>query len=433
MSWLLKDEGTQRPTREAALEATDIGLQAQMRGVLEQSDLLVWIAEAIARMGVAGEGLLAMLIYLVGTSRLLKRPLAAIVQGASAAGKSYVIERVAGLFPPEAVLRATDMSPQALYYLKPGELKHRMVVAGERSRGRNDESAIATKAWREMLSSGRLTKQVAICDGDGPRTETVEQEGPIAYIESTTAQCLFEEDANRCLILRPDERPEQTRTILSAYGRALSGVAEAAPADLGQQLHCLQLLLEPLPVVVPFANELMGLLPDEPIEMRRVAVQIVGAVQASAVLHQFQRERDERGQIIAVAEDYSIARGLLSESLAGSLCGKPAAALRRFVGELKRLTGELTTKEIAKQLKTSERTTRERLNELHAAGQIEQTQAPRGPTPARWRIENNIRLPDDTVDLLPSVADVCGVDDSQGVWSELQCRWASDYSSDVPF
>ena len=192
----------------------------------------------IEAVGVAGEHLLALTIYLTGTSRLLEQPLAVIVQGPSASGKSYVIERVARRFPAEAVLIATDITPNALYDLSPGELEHRFVVAGERSRHHNDET---TKALREMISAGQLLKVLTVSDPEGPRAVTVQQQGPIAYAESTTAPDVFEEDANRCLVLQPDERPEQTRRILAASGRHLAGQSSA---ELREQLrrsftHCI--------------------------------------------------------------------------------------------------------------------------------------------------------------------------------------------------
>src|SRR5262249_16728051 len=86
--------------------------------------------------------------YLAGVSRLLERPLAVIVQGPSSSGKSYVIAKVAELFPPEAVVLAHQMTPQALFHMEPGSLEHRFVVAGERSRLENDDSAEATRRGR---------------------------------------------------------------------------------------------------------------------------------------------------------------------------------------------------------------------------------------------------------------------------------------------
>ncbi|MEI8022352.1 MAG: hypothetical protein WCH39_29345, partial [Schlesneria sp.] len=174
MSFLL-DEKTTRKTREELLAEMPEDLRAKMEMTLKSPNLLRWVVDGIEEAGVAGERFLALTIYLTGTSRLLDQPLAVIVQGPSASGKSYVIERVAKLFPPEAILSATDITPNALYYLKPGELEHRFVVAGERPRRKNNETAETTKSLREMISARKLEKVVTISDGEGPRSVTVEQ------------------------------------------------------------------------------------------------------------------------------------------------------------------------------------------------------------------------------------------------------------------
>src|SRR5262249_26321375 len=150
-------------------------------------------------------------LYLIGTSRLLERPASGRVFGPTASGKSYVMEKVAEMFPPEALVMATTMTPQALYHMRPGGLVHKFVVAGERSRGPADEVAEGTKALREMISSGRLCKLMPIKVRGEIVTVTIEQEGPIAFVESTSLTQIFDEDENRCLPLATDETPEQTR------------------------------------------------------------------------------------------------------------------------------------------------------------------------------------------------------------------------------
>jgi hypothetical protein len=103
-------------------------------------------------------------------------------------------------------------------------------VAGERSRLEDDDTAEATRALREMLSEGRLSKLLPIKADGQLQTVLVEQDGPIAYIETTTLTKLFNEDANRCILLSSDERPEQTRRILSTLaGVYAHGAGAVAP------------------------------------------------------------------------------------------------------------------------------------------------------------------------------------------------------------
>ena len=65
-----------------------------------------------------------------------------------------------------------------------------------------------------MIEAGRLTKAVPLKDGDRIVTRIITQEGPIAFVETTTLTEIFSEDANRCLLLRTDESDAQTRRVL---------------------------------------------------------------------------------------------------------------------------------------------------------------------------------------------------------------------------
>src|SRR5262249_23147091 len=137
------------------------------------------VADDIEALGVAGERAITAVLYLVGVSRRLSRPLSARVKGPSSSGKSYIIDQVARLFPDEALVIATQMTPQSLFYMERGSLKNRWVVAGERSRLENDERAEATRALREMQSAGRLSKMLTVKLGGELTTVRIEQEGPI--------------------------------------------------------------------------------------------------------------------------------------------------------------------------------------------------------------------------------------------------------------
>ena len=151
-----------KPDAAVLLEKMPEAARIEARNLLEAPDLMQRVVEDIGLLGVAGEKELAATVYLVGTSRLLPEPLAGIVQGPSSSGKSYVIRKAVSLFPPEAVIVASQLTPQSLFYMEPGSLVHRFIVAGERSRLENDDTAEATRALREMLSEGRLSKLLPV-------------------------------------------------------------------------------------------------------------------------------------------------------------------------------------------------------------------------------------------------------------------------------
>jgi hypothetical protein len=138
--------------------------------MLRDPSLIDRIPEDLRTIGIIGETTLALTLYLVGVSAQLPKPLSAIVRGQTSSGKSFVVDRVADLFPPEVVLRATSITTNTLYYFAPGTLRHRWVVAGERSRKEDDDRAEVTRALREMLESGALSKAVSVKEeGSGRR------------------------------------------------------------------------------------------------------------------------------------------------------------------------------------------------------------------------------------------------------------------------
>ncbi len=383
------DAGTP-PDAVALLAKMPEAVRIEAGTMLDAPTLMQRVVEDIAALGVAGEKELAATIYLLGTSRLLMKPLAAIVRGPSSSGKSFLIDSVATLFPPESIIHATQMTPQALFHMKPGGLAHRFIVAGERSRAENDETADATRALREMLSGGKLVKLMPMKVGSEIQTVEIRQEGPIAYVESTTLTRIFDEDANRCVLLYTDERQDQTRRIIKRLAAKFSGAQpEGAAERIIERHHALQRILQTFPVVVPFADRLGELVADERVEARRAFPQLVSMIQASALLHQKQRQFDASGRLLALPDDYAIARRLLAKPMERLLGGRLSDPAHRFYERLRQwVQGDehFTSRDAVKQEKASRSSVYGWLGELHDAGLVDQVEAQRGRSPATWTL-----------------------------------------------
>jgi hypothetical protein len=382
----------------AALEQTDPEVRTEAERLLEDPALIDRIQADIESAGVAGEDDLRLTLYLVGTSRLLSKPLAAIVQGQSSSGKSYTVERVARLFPPEAVVHATQMTPQALFHARPGSLSHRWVVAGERSRLENDDRAEATRALREMLSAGRLTKMMP-CKVDGEiQTVTIEQEGPIAFVESTTLARVFEEDANRAIMLSTDERRRQTKTIMRRLALHASGKLTSDGPRAVARHHALQRMLERRAIIIPFAERLAEVLEAfaDRVECRRAYPMLLSLVEASALLHQRQRQTDRDGRLIAEPADYAVAARLLSGPLARTIGESLSDPARRFLDRvlaevddpIDPLPVPFTAKDVRRRAKMPRSTVSGFLSELEDKGFLDPAEAAaggRGRPPKAWK------------------------------------------------
>jgi hypothetical protein len=400
----------------AALERTDPDVRAEAESMLEDPRLLERIGDDIEAAGVAGEEDLRLTVYLLGTSRLLPRPLSAIVQGQSSSGKSHTVDVVAKMFPPEAVIMATRMTPQALFHARPGSLSHRFVVAGERSRLENDDTAEATRALREMLSAGRLTKMMPVKVDGEIRTVTIEQAGPIAFVESTTSARVFEEDANRCVMLATDERRSQTRAIMRQVALRASGKVRADGPGIVARHHALQRLLERRSIVIPFAERLVDLFEvfADKVECRRALPMLLSLIAASALLHQRQRKAAGDGSLIAEAADYAVAARLLSRPLGRSLGESLSDPARRFLERLEveamdptdPLPHPFTAKDVRRRLKTGRSTVAGYLAALEDAGVLDATEAAtggRGRPSKAWKLTGR---DGEDVDVLPPVEEV---------------------------
>lgn len=425
----MNDLDEARKTREELLQDTPPEVLAEAEENLRDPLLFSSILADGEALGIAGERKLVGTIYLIGVSRLLRRPLAAIVQGQSSSGKSYVIEKTCQLFPSEGVCQATDMTPQALYHMAPRRLQHCLIVAGERHRKQNDETAEGTKALRELIASGRIEK-VTVYRPPGsnrPKTIHIKQEGPIAYIESTTLTKVFEEDANRCLLLTVNEQSEQTRRILTREAQRSAGILGPAQANSVIDLHhAMQRLVVSKTVIVPFADTLSKGFPDEPVEARRAFPQLLSMVEASALLHQFQREERD-GAVIASPNDYQLARFLLAEPMNRVLGSKISDGTLRFWERLKKRPDDVfTAASIARELKVSDRSAREHLHVLEEFGSVEVVDSHRGRFASTWRVHHWSNPDAESRSVLPSVEEVCGVSELPAI------SWWFD-ESDVPF
>jgi len=299
--------------------------------------------------------------------------------------------KVAELFPDEAKLIATSITAQALYYLKPGTLMHRFVVAGERPRNQSDDHADATKALREMIGSGYLSKAVAMSTPKGVVTQIIRQPGPISYIESTTSAQVFDEDANRALMLGTDETSEQTARVIAAQGSraALPGTDTSA---IISKHHALQRMLRRVEVRIAFAPALAAAMPTSRPEARRAMPQVLSVITAVALLHQRQRSSKplQHGDTIeATFDDYAVARRLLLGPMSRSLGGALPDAVARFGERLRAEFGDqdFTSTDAAKASLgvSSKGKVNDYLRALDAAGWFECTEAGRGSKPSLWK------------------------------------------------
>jgi hypothetical protein len=194
-----------------------------------------------------------------------------------------------------------------------------------------DDAAIAnaTISLREMISRGSLDKYVPMKTENGQiRTQHIHQEGPIAYLETTTEQQIYEEDSTRMLSLTMDESPEQTTAVMQMQARQAAWET-ASPDELEairQKHRTAQRLLKPLKVRIPYATKLV--LQQTNLVVRRAFPQLLTFIQAIAILRQCKKTIHEDGHILATPTDYELAYNLMAPVLRRTFSPLSERALR---------------------------------------------------------------------------------------------------------
>jgi hypothetical protein len=283
---------------------------------LKASDLLARILRDFEALGVVGEEANKLTGYLAAVSRLLDRPLALLIQSASAAGKSSLMDAVLDLVPEEDVVRYSAMSGQSVFYMGDKGLQHRILAIAEEEGAKQ-----ASYALKLLQSEGRVTMAST---GKNPATGMLEThdytvEGPVMLFLTTTAIDLDEELLNRCLVLTVNESREQTRAIhaLQRSRETLEGQLARSRRESLLALHRnAQRLLQPLVVVNPYAEQLS--FRDDQTRSRRDHVKYLTLIRSIALLHQFQREVKAHGSlhyIEVTPSDIELANELAQEVL----------------------------------------------------------------------------------------------------------------------
>jgi len=347
-------------------------------------NLIGTIQRDIVAIGLVGEEQTGLLTYLMGTSRILNKPLSVLYRGRSCSGKSMVQRVPLRLFPADTKIDATAITSASLFRMEPGELSHKILIGGERKHVADDNAADATAALRQLLSEGRISKQLCVKQGADWVSKLIEAEGPVAYSESTTANSIFQEDLNRVIQVTTDETPTQTRAVLKGIARPYCEV-EHDPKRIIEKHHQFQRALEYADVRIPFADVLAEKMPAGKIEARRVIQQVLGTIEAIALLYQFQRGRDRQGRLVATIDDYELARRLLlkplDRSLGFSLRARTAYdKLRAKCGKQRFSTADATTAIES----TSRKVTLEAIGELEGLGVVRCAEKAKGPKPAVW-------------------------------------------------
>ena len=343
---------------------------------LKSKDLLSKTNDLIGKSGMIGEETNRLLMYLVFTSRLRAQPLHIVSLGASGTGKTYLQEKIAELIPEDQKLEITAMSENALYYFQKTELKNKLVLIEDLD-GANDDKVLF--AIRELQSKKRISKTVPVKDAKGNmQTMTLQVEGPISLAGTTTKEKLYEDNANRSLLIYLDNSKEHKEAIMD-YQRKLSAgqIDKEKEEQVKEFFKDIQAVLEPIQVRNPYALQLK--IPESVFKPLRTNAHYLGFIEVVTFYNQYNRERKQdpktgKHYIETTLGDIAEANKLLKDVLLAK-SDELTKSCRDFFERLKQwVTGQnkssFYTKEVRTAFKISPTSLKRHLTNLQKYGYV---------------------------------------------------------------
>ena len=252
---------------------------------LKRTDLMEATDQLIEQSGVVGEKINRQILWYVYTTRLREQPLHVICLGASGSGKTYLQERVSELIPEEDKVSGTSISENALYYAQDLQLPHKLFIIEDL-----DGASHVLYALRELQTKSSIRKIVTHKDNKGNmKTIIVEVAGPICLTGTTTKERLYEDNANRCLLLYLDGSPQQHEAIMAHQRKRSAGKINKQQVEEAREfLRDVQSVLHPIAVRNPYAEQLQ--IPETVFKPLRTHAHYLGFIEAITFYHQYQRE-----------------------------------------------------------------------------------------------------------------------------------------------
>lgn len=302
-------------------------LYHEAKAVIEASDPLELVKDAIRSLGYGGDIRPAIITYLAATSRLLAMrdgamPVHLLIMGISSSGKNYTLSRVLNLLPPEAYHDISAGSPRTIIY-DDTNLQHRLLVFGEADSLPAGEDNPAASAIRNLLQDHSLHYEVTIRDADtGDYTvRKIVKPGPTVLI-TTSVRSLGAQLMTRLFTLAIGDSKEQIGAALETQASLETEGSKPLDGALVAFQHYLQLKV-PFKVIVPFAGELartMGKLISAPRILRDFA-RLLSLIKSTAIIRHHWRQTDTQGRLVATYADYETVRELVNDMYIDSTTG----------------------------------------------------------------------------------------------------------------
>lgn len=361
-----------QPKEKPAHELTALQKQTAINE-LKKPKLLQRTGQLLEQCGIVGEESNSLIAYLIYTVRKQAVPLHVMFLGSSGSGKTYLQERISELIPAEDKIEITQITDNALYYFKQHELQHKLILIEDL-----DGAMTVFYPLRELQTKRRISKTVTLKDSKGNlKTITLTVEGPVCVSGCTTKEKIYEDNANRCILLYTDQSRDQDKRI-NEYQTKLSGgeINKERENQYRELFKNIQRVLRPMNIINPYAKYIV--LPEQVFKPRRTMTLLLGFIEAVTFYHQYQREvkKDNHGQLYieTTVNDIQSAFNLLKDVLF-SKSDELAAVTRSFFEKLKLHLTEnklesFTPQQIRKVFRIEPRTLQRYIRDLKQYGYI---------------------------------------------------------------
>jgi DNA primase catalytic core len=332
--------------------------------------------EMFGNLGMVGQQDNATLLFFIFLTRFFKNPLHAIVMGSSGSGKTHLLHGVAATVPKQHIYVTTSLSENTLYYTPKDFLKHKILLLEDLDGAYN--ALLPIRELRSNQSIRRFSTKTNSMTGDSKQVH-LHVEGPVCIAGATTHDRIFEDNANRCFLIQVEENPKHESEVLEYQGKLAAGLINFKQYEKNiNLLKAYQLLIEPMEVIIPFAQKLE--LPPYVFKKMRTMNHYLTLIKAITLWNQKQRKQttDNEGNtfLVATLEDVEWANYLCKDSLlrkSDELGGKT----RNFFESLKELLIEVQegnpvfhVKDARKHLRLHPMQLRRFLDELEGRGFI---------------------------------------------------------------
>ena len=241
--------------------------------------------QLIGQSGVVGEENNRLILWITYATRKRADPLHVICLGASGTGKTYLQEKVSDLVPEEDKISGTAISENALYYAQNLNLAHKLFIIEDL-----DGASNILYALRELQTKRIISKLVTQKDSKGNmRTEQVTVHGQICLTATTTKERLYEDNANRCLLIYLDGSKAQQEAIMEDQRKRSAGkINKKEQQEIKELLRDMQALYKPVAVRNPYAEHLR--IPETVFKPLRTNSHYLAFIEGITFCNQFQRE-----------------------------------------------------------------------------------------------------------------------------------------------